>query len=624
MLRYPDLGPNDIVFTFANDLWLVDKNGGVARPLTSALGAESLPKFSWDGKTIAFVGGYEGNRDIYTLPVGGGQPYRVTHQPGTENLCEWTIDGSLIFSSNDLSGLARMPRLYRVPAVGGMPEPLPVPYGANGSISADGEWLAYTPHSVDTRTWKRYRGGMATDIWLYNLKNGTSRRVTTWEGVDSFPMWHGEWLYYLSDEGEGHRMNVWKYNIISQTKEQVTFFTDEDVRWPAIGPHEGGAGEMVFQKGDQLMLLDLSSAKAHTISVQIPGNRPKIAHRTIDASKQIQSWNIGPTGKRVVVAARGDIWTLPTENGSPRLLVHSSGVAERSPAWSPDGESIAFFDDSTGEYELYVMPANGKSEKRALTTDGGPFKEGITWSPDSKKLAYGDKTGSLWLVTLADASRVLVDRDPRANTPNPSFTHDGAWITYTRRTLDRDTPQIFIYEVATQKSTPVTSGMFTDSNPTFDSKGEFLVFASERTFSPTYSALDSTWIYSDAQQLFLVPLRKDVKMPWAAESDEEEKQSEKKDAEKKAADKKDVRRPRATRIKMRQIKKTPTIKRMMTRMMAHHQTIQRPRLLRLRNASPMIRQRNPKLKPPKWSTPMRMKRSWTTKKTPIKSLSPPP
>ena len=539
MLRYPDLGPTDIVFTFANDLWLVDKNGGVARPLTSVVGAESMPKFSWDGKTIAFVGGYEGNRDIYTLPVGGGQPYRVTHQPGTENLCEWTIDGSLIFSSNDLSGLARMPRLYSVPAVGGMPEPLPVPYGANGSISADGEWLAYTPHSVDTRTWKRYRGGMATDIWLYNLKDGTSRRVTTWEGVDSFPMWHGDLLYFVSDEGEGHRMNVWKYNIISQKREQVTFFTDEDVRWPAIGPHVGGDGEMVFQKGDQLMLLDLSSAKAHAISVQIPGNRPKIAHRTIDASKQIQSLNIGPTGKRVVVAARGDIWTLPTENGSPRLLVHSSGVAERSPAWSPDGENIAFFDDSTGEYELYVMPANGKGEKRALTTDGGPFKEGITWSPDSKKLTYGDKTGSLWLVTLADASRVLVDRDPRAKTPNPSFSHDGAWITYTRRTLDRDTPQIYIYEVATGTSTAVTSGMFSDSTPTFDSKGEFLVFASERTFSPTYSALDSTWIYSDTQQPFLVPLRKDVKMPWAAESDEEEKQSEKKDAEKKAADKKD-------------------------------------------------------------------------------------
>ena len=219
--------------------------------------------------------------------------------------------------------------------------------------------------------------------------------------------------------------------------------------------------------------------------------------------------------------------------------MHSSGVAERSPAWSPDGESIAFFDDSTGEYELYVMPAKGKGEKRALTTDGGPFKESITWSPDSKKLTYGDKTGSLWLVTLADSSRVLVDRDPRASTPNPSFSHDGAWITYTRRTLDRDTPQIYIYEVATGTSTAVTSGMFSDSTPTFDSKGDFLVFASERTFSPTYSALDSTWIYTDAQQLFLVPLRKDVKMPWAAESDEEEKQSEKKDEEKKDGDKKE-------------------------------------------------------------------------------------
>jgi tricorn protease len=213
--------------------------------------------------------------------------------------------------------------------------------------------------------------------------------------------------------------------------------------------------------------------------------------------------------------------------------VHTSGVAERSPTWSPDGESIAFFDDSTGEYELYVMPASGKGEKRALTTDGGPFKDGIVWSPDSKKLLYGDKTGSLWLVTVADGSRVLMDRDPQAIIPNPSFSHDGAWISYARRELDRDTPRIWIYEVATGQKTPVTSGMFGDSNPTFDAKGDFLVFASDRNFSPTYSELDTTWIYADATQLFLVPLRKDVKAPWAPESDEEEKKSDKKDADKK-------------------------------------------------------------------------------------------
>ncbi|MCE9620707.1 MAG: PDZ domain-containing protein [Planctomycetes bacterium] len=545
MLRYPDLGPNDIVFSFANDLWIVDKNGGVARPLTNAPGTENMPKFSQDGKSIAFVGGYEGNRDIYTIPAGGGQPYRVTHHPGTEGLCEWTPDGNIIMTTTDLGGLGRMMRLFKVPAGGGMPEPLPVPYGANGSISSDGEWLAYTPHSVDTRTWKRYRGGMATDIWLYNLKNGTSRRVTNWEGVDSFPMWHGDSLYYMSDEGEGHRMNIWKYNLGTQKREQVTFFTDEDVRWPAIGPHGPGPGDMVFQKGDQLMVLDLGTAKARPISVQIPGDRPKITHHNVDASKTIQSWSIGPTGKRVVVAARGDVWTLPTENGSPRNLVHSSGVAERSPGWSPDGESIAFFDDSTGEYELYIIPAKGKGEKKALTTDGGPFKDGIVWSPDSKKVLYGDKTGSLWMVTIADGTRVLVDKDPQAVTPNPSFSHDGAWIAYTRRERDRDTPRIWLYEVATGEKTPVTSGMFSDANPTFDGKGDYLVFASDRNFSPTYSELDTTWIYADASQLYLVPLRKDVKLPWPPESDEEEKKSDKdkKDADKKDGDKKDDAKP---------------------------------------------------------------------------------
>jgi len=531
MLRSPDIGPRDIVFAFAGDLWLVDKNGGTARPLTDAPGPESTPRFSPDGTRVAFVGGYEGNRDLYVIPAGGGQPSRVTHHPTSEGLCDWNGD-SLMFMTGDLGGLTRQSRLFQVPATGGLPASLPVPYGANAAVNRSGEWLAYTPHSIDGRTWKRYRGGMATDVWLLNLKTGESRRVTDWEGIDTLPMWHGDSLYYLSDEGEGHRLNLFRFDPASGKRSQVTQFTDEDIRWPSIGPDDGSAGEIVFQKGDRLMVVDLGSGQSRTVDVRVPGDRPKVTARKVDESRNISAWSPGPSGKRAVVSARGDLWTAPAENGTPRPLTATSGVFERDPSWSPDGKWIAFFDDSTGEYELYVMPADGKGAKRQLTTDGGPFKNDITWSPDSKRLAYSDKTGTLWLVTLQDGTRARVDRNPRSSPLRPSFSHDGAWIAYARGTDDRETPGVWLYEVATGNSTPVTAGVFSGRRPTFDRKGDYLVFASERRFEPKYSALDSTWIYDETEHLYLVPLRKDVKLPWPAESDEEDGKSDSKDAPK--------------------------------------------------------------------------------------------
>ncbi|NBU41949.1 MAG: hypothetical protein EBS51_14355, partial [Planctomycetia bacterium] len=264
-----------------------------------------------------------------------------------------------------------------------------------------------------------------------------------------------------------------------------------------------------------------------------------VATRSVDQARNIGEWSIGPSGKRAVVSARGDLWTVPAENGTPRPLTSTSGVYERNPSWSPDGKWIAFFDDSTGEYELYVMPADGKGAKRQLTSDGGPFKTDVTWSPDSKRVAYSDKTGVLWLVNLEDGTRAKVDRNPNASPLRPSFSHDGAWITYARPEDDRTTAATWLYEVATGNRTQVTAGMFNDSLPTFDRKGEYLVLASERRFEPKYSGLDSTWIYDDTEHLYLVPLRKDVKLPWPAESDEEDgKSGDKKDGDK-AADKKD-------------------------------------------------------------------------------------
>ncbi|HYE01975.1 MAG TPA: hypothetical protein VD963_01940, partial [Phycisphaerales bacterium] len=332
MLRYPDVSASHIVFVYANDLWMVPREGGTATPLASPPGPEQFPRFSPDGRAIAFMGNYDGNRDLYTLPVTGGIPTRVTYHPAAENLTDWSPDGtSLMYFASGMVTIPRQTQLFTVPAAGGLFTQVPVPYGANGALSADGTWLAYTPHTTDTRTWKRYRGGMATDVWLFNLRDKTSRRVTDWEGTDSQPMWHGPNLYYLSDRGPEHRLNIWRFDPAGGTHTQVTKLDDYDVKWPAVGPGPSGGGEIVFQHGARLMLLDLPTGKARAVEVSIPGARPTLRPQAVDASKFIAGGSISPGAKRVAVEARGDIWTLPAEKGSPRNLTRTSGAFERDP-----------------------------------------------------------------------------------------------------------------------------------------------------------------------------------------------------------------------------------------------------------------------------------------------------
>ena len=236
MLRYPDVSATHIVFSYANDLWLVSREGGMAQPLSSPAGPELFPRFSADGKTIAFEGNYDGGRDLYTIPVEGGIPARLTYHPAREILCDWTPNGELLFATNGFAGLSRAPGLYTTSSAKPLPKQLPVAYGTNGAISEDGIWLAFTPYSRDTRTWKRYRGGMASDIWLFNLENRTSKKITDFEGTDSLPMWHGQSVYYLSDDGPSHRLNIWQYDTATGARRQVTKFVDFDVKWPSVGP----------------------------------------------------------------------------------------------------------------------------------------------------------------------------------------------------------------------------------------------------------------------------------------------------------------------------------------------------------------------------------------------------
>lgn len=531
MLRYPDVGASHIVFVYGNDLWLVPRTGGTATLLANPPGQELLPKFSADGKQIAFVGNYEGNRDLYVIPTEGGVSRRVTYHPSMEQLCDWSPDGRLIFMSSGFAGLPRQQQLFTVAASGGLPSQLPVPYGANGAISADGEWLAYMPHSRDFRTWKRYRGGMQTDIWLFNLKTNAAKQMTTWEGTDTLPMWHGKTVYYLCDDGPGHRLNIWAYDTATNQRRQITTFTDFDVKWPSIGPGPDGKGEIVFQYGPKLQLLNLATNQSSPVSVVIPGDRPKLRPRQVDAADLLTSGNISPSGKRATFEARGDIWTIPAKEGSPRRLARTAGIAERDPQWSPDGRWIAYLSDATGEYELYVTQSDGKSDPRQLTKDGNCFRYLAGWSPDSKYVVFTDKTGAAYLCTVETGATRLIDTEPWADRIRPNWSRDSKWIVYTLNGDNRNSA-IWLFNVETGEKHQVTSGMFNDTWPTFDRKGDFLYFASNRDFSsPIYEDLGTTWVYAATDRLYAIPLRKDVKSPLVAKSDDEkwDDEEEKKD-----------------------------------------------------------------------------------------------
>ncbi|NJK32496.1 MAG: hypothetical protein HC927_08835 [Deltaproteobacteria bacterium] len=349
MMRNPAISQNHIAFAYANDLYIVSRDGGMAAPLASPPGPEAFPRFSPDGDAIVFVGNYEGGRDLYVIdlnPDGSAASLarRITHHPAGEIPTHWFEDAQgqekILFTASGLGGLTRTTQLYTVSPQGGLPEQLPLPYGAMGHMSPDGGTLAFTPHTRDFRTWKRYRGGMATDIWLLDLDDFSSTRVTDWEGTDTQPMFipggDGRVVYYLSDNGPEHRRNIWKFNRQTGQRSQVTRFDDVDVSFPSIGPGVNGRGEIVMQVGHTFAILDLGTEQTRTIDIVVPGDRPTLRDQQVDFSDFMKAASLSPSGTRVVVEARGELFSIPSEQGVTRRLTNTSGVAERFPIWSPD------------------------------------------------------------------------------------------------------------------------------------------------------------------------------------------------------------------------------------------------------------------------------------------------
>jgi tricorn protease len=522
MMQMPAVSKTQIAFVYADDIWIAPKAGGEAVRLSTPQGPESFPRFSPDGKQLAFSGNYDGNMDLYVMPVGGGEPRRITHHGANDRLLGWYPDGkSLLFSSHMTSFTERAAQLFKVPVVGGLPEKLPMPYGEFGEISPDGRFLAYTTISNDFSTWKRYRGGMAPDIWLYDLEKNTAENITHNDANDTQPMWHGDTIYFLSDRDAHERANLWAYSTTTKQTRQVTRFTDADVHFPSIGPDD-----LVFENSGRLFLLDLATEQAREVHISVVTDSASLRPRLENVSGLIRNGTISPTGKRALFEARGKIFSVPAEHGVIRNLTEGAGIAERYPAWSPDGKWIAFFSDRSGEYELTMRPAEGHGPEQTLTHLGPGFRYQPQWAPDSKKIVFIDQAMRIWLYDLDTKTPREIDRQLWAYEGDLQSFHvnwsaDGRWLAYAKDLLNRQTA-IALYDTTTHARTQVTSGYFSDEQPTFDLDGKYLYYISDRHFEAIHSDFDSTWVYANSTALMAVPLRKDLPSPMAPRDDEEQ------------------------------------------------------------------------------------------------------
>ena len=527
LLRFPALHGDRVVFTYAGDLYTVPVQGGVARRLTSdPKGFEMFARFSPDGKTLAFTGQYDGNTEVYVMPSEGGEPRRLTHtatlerddvsdRMGPNNIVmAWKDNDTVVYRSrrnhwNPFKGELTLARLS-----GGVPQALPVPRGGWCSFSPDGQQMAYNRVFREFRTWKRYRGGQADEIWLHHFGTGETTRLTSDPAQDIFPMWHGDRIYFVSEREESHQANLYVMDLKTRKPRRLTDFTEFAVKFPSLG--DTG---IVFENGGYLYRLDFQTEKAVRIPVEIREDLAIGRGGLRDVSKETTSYEIAPDGARALVGARGDVFTVPAKNGATRNLTQSPGVHERNAVWSPDGKWIAYVSDQSGEDEIWIRPQDGSGEPRALTSGADTYKYEIVWSPDSQRIAWTDKLNRLQFVEVESKQVTLVAQSEAFEIRDFTWSPDSQWLAFTKPEVRRFA-NIYIYGLAQKNQVQVTDGWFDVGSPEFSSDGKYLFFVSERSFNPSYGQTEWNHTYSDMERIYLVTLAAATKSPLAPKSDE--------------------------------------------------------------------------------------------------------
>jgi tricorn protease len=525
LLSQPAISAKNIAFIYSEDLWVADQDGKNPKRLTSDIGVESNPVFSPDGQTIAFSAQYDGNTDVYTIPVTGGTPTRLTWHPGPDTVRGFTPDGKVLFSSNRNVYSNRHQQLFTVDLKGGMPTQLPIPWGFEACYSPDGEYIAYTPVRDATLQWKHYRGGTHSRIWIYHNKDHETVEISQPKDRcnDLDPQWIGNTIYFRSDRNGEY--NIFSYDVGTKEIKQLTQFKD----FPVLDINSGG-GKIIFEQAGYLHTMTPGQTGTTKLTIGVATDCPEARARFVKGSKYVRAASISPSGARAVVEFRGEIITVPAEKGDPRNITNSPDVHDRDPSWSPDGKLIGYFSDASGEYELVLAPQNGKGETKKLKLNGSGFYSNLTWSRDSKKVLFTDNSQSLYFLEI-DSGKQTKIVEPKYGLSRgvkvSNWSPDSKWVCYAI-----DTPshisQVFAYSLDENKSHPITDGLSEATEPVFDASGKYLYFLSSNDTGMSKHSFSQSSADSRPPRwsVNLVTLRKETASPFLKESDEEKGSSD--------------------------------------------------------------------------------------------------
>ncbi len=527
LLRFPAVHGDQLVFTYAGDLYTVNTDGGIARKLTGHEGFELFARFSPDGSELAFTAQYDGNTEVYVMPAEGGAPIRLTYtatlgrddmsdRMGPNNIVmTWTNDGkNVIYRSRKQSFNSFKGQLFSVPAEGGVSLEIPLSTGGFCSYSPDGEKLAFNRVMREFRTWKYYKGGMADDIRIFDFQTGEVQNITNNDAQEMFPMWHGDKIYFLSNRDR--TMNLFVWDTQDKTTTKLTNYTEYDIKFPSLGDEA-----IVYENGGFIYLFDLNTLEAKKLQIMINDDFIAGRNEIKDASKLITNAEISPDGKRLLFSARGDVFTIPAEHGVTRNLTESPEAHDRNAVWSPDGKHIAYVSDESGEFEIYITPQDGSGDAVQLTTGGDTYKYAVEWSPDSKKIMWADKKLRLQYIDIESKKITLVGQEDVWEYFNYNWSPDNKWIVYTAME-----PGFFgrveLYNLESEEKYPVTGDWYSSAGASFSCDGKYIVFNSDRDFNPIYSNTEWNHAYQNMNRIYLVVLSKDNPNPFAPENDEVE------------------------------------------------------------------------------------------------------